>query len=60
MVGRKLVAVKNVTTDITETMDFQDSIIKVSMMFGHLIVVTSNHCYIYRSAYSSCSVVMLS
>ncbi|XP_050045918.2 intraflagellar transport protein 80 homolog isoform X1 [Dermacentor andersoni] len=50
MVGRKLVAVKNVTTDITETMDFQDSIIKVSMMFGHLIVVTSNHCYIYSKS----------
>ncbi|KAK8779293.1 hypothetical protein V5799_019367 [Amblyomma americanum] len=47
MVGRKMVAVKNVMTDIKEALDFQDSIIKISMMFGHLIVVTSNQCYIY-------------
>ncbi|CAN7997549.1 unnamed protein product [Ixodes pacificus] len=48
-VGRKMISVKNVTTDATEALDFQDSIIKISMMYSHLIVVTSTQCYIYST-----------
>lgn len=48
-VGRKMVSIKNVVTDVTETLDFQDSIIKISMMHGYLIVVTSNQCYVYST-----------
>lgn len=47
--GRKTIVVRNVTNDITENLDFRDNIIKVSLEYGHLVVVTSTQCYVYST-----------
>ncbi|XP_064456639.1 intraflagellar transport protein 80 homolog isoform X1 [Ornithodoros turicata] len=47
--GRKTMSVKNVLTDVVERLDFPESIIKMSFMFNHLVVVTSCKCYCYST-----------
>ncbi|RWS22795.1 hypothetical protein B4U80_04886, partial [Leptotrombidium deliense] len=46
--GRKLIKVKNVTTTTEEEYDFRENIIKLSMEFGHLLVITTTQCHVYK------------
>ncbi len=41
------VKVYNIVQDSTETLDFRDKIIKISLSFGYLIVATLSQCWIY-------------
>lgn len=49
VVSRKTVEVRNVTNDAHEVLDMKDRIIKVSLGFDHLVVVTSSQCQVYRT-----------
>jgi len=44
----KLINVRNVMNDAKEKLDFRDRVIKISIGFKYMIVVTSSQCYIYR------------
>ncbi|RWS06425.1 hypothetical protein B4U79_13582 [Dinothrombium tinctorium] len=46
--GRKVMKVRNISTTVEEEYDFRENIIKLSMEFGHLIVITTNQCHIYK------------
>ena len=39
--------VHDILTDSVEELDFRDKVIKMSLGFGHLIVVTATQCWIY-------------
>lgn len=45
--GRKTIVVRNVSNDVVESLDFTDNIIKTSLAYSHLVVVTSKQCFIY-------------
>ncbi|XP_022247668.1 intraflagellar transport protein 80 homolog [Limulus polyphemus] len=47
--GRKTISVLNVNNEVWEKLDFRDCIIKVSLEYNHLVVVTSAQCYIYST-----------
>jgi len=44
----KLINVRNVMNDAKEKLDFRDRVIKTSIGFKYMVVVTSSQCYIYR------------
>ncbi|CAG0895960.1 unnamed protein product [Cyprideis torosa] len=47
--SRKAIALRNVTNDTWEKLEFRDRIIKLSLNYGHLVVITSSQCYIYST-----------
>ena len=47
--GRKTIALRNVTNDAWETLEFRDRIIQLSLDYGFLVVVTTSQCYIYTT-----------
>ncbi|XP_023711172.2 intraflagellar transport protein 80 homolog isoform X2 [Cryptotermes secundus] len=47
--GRKSISVQNVSNDAWEKLEFPDRIIKVSLGYNHLVVVTSSQCHIYTT-----------
>lgn len=49
MTGRKSISVQNVSNDAWEKLEFPDRIIKVSLGYNHLVVVTSSQCHIYTT-----------
>lgn len=49
MTGRKSISVQNVSNDAWEKLEFPDRIIKVSVGYNHLVVVTSSQCHIYTT-----------
>lgn len=49
LVSRKTVEVRNVTNDARESLDMRDRVIKVSIAYDYLILVTSSQCYIYST-----------
>lgn len=42
------IKVKNILEDTEEDLEFRDRIVKLSVNFGRLIVITTTQCYIYR------------
>ena len=46
--ARKVIKVENITANIEQEYDFRENIIKLSIEFGHLIVITTNQCFIYK------------
>ena len=48
MVDQKTVAVRNVTNDSKEKLEFRDRVIKASLGYKHLVVTTPSQCYVYR------------
>jgi len=44
----KLINVRNVMNDAKEKLDFRERVIKISIGFKYMIVVTSSQCYVYR------------
>jgi intraflagellar transport protein 80 len=42
--------VRNVTTGVEEDLDFRDYVIKISIQFNHLIVITTSQCFIYKTS----------
>lgn len=49
ILANNTIQVRDIYTDTTETLDFRDMIIKVSLSTGYLIVTTCTQCYIYTS-----------
>ncbi|XP_067007363.2 intraflagellar transport protein 80 homolog [Anabrus simplex] len=47
MVSRDTIAIRNVTNDARETLDFSDRIVKLEFGFGHLVVATPTQCHIF-------------
>jgi intraflagellar transport protein 80 len=48
--GRKNIQVRNVTTGVEDDLDFRDYVIKISIQFNHLIVITTSQCFIYKTS----------
>jgi len=40
--------VKNIINDAKETLEMKDRVIKFSIDFHHLVIVTSSQCHVYR------------
>src|SRR5699024_7015438 len=38
------------TADVTELLEFRDSITRMSFAYEHLVVVTTSQCFIYQSS----------
>ena len=49
ILGRKTIALRNVSNDSWEKLEFRDRIIQTSLSHGFLIVVTTSQCYIYST-----------
>ncbi|XP_071949361.1 intraflagellar transport protein 80 homolog [Antedon mediterranea] len=47
--SRKTIVVREVINEAIEKLEFRDSIIKMSLSFGYLVVVTSSQCFIYST-----------
>ncbi|CAL4111796.1 unnamed protein product, partial [Meganyctiphanes norvegica] len=47
--SRKTIALRNVTNEAWEKLELRDRIIKVSLSFSHLVVVTSTQAYVYST-----------
>lgn len=47
--GRKSISIRNVSNDAWEKLEFPDRVIKVSLGYSHLVVVTSSQCQIYTT-----------
>ena len=48
-VGRKTIALRNVTNDAWEQLEFRDRIIQLSLGYNHLVVATTSQCYVYTT-----------
>ncbi|XP_078484074.1 intraflagellar transport protein 80 homolog [Ciona intestinalis] len=49
LTGRKTIEVRNVVNDAHETLELRDRVIKMSLAFKHLVVVTSSQCLVYST-----------
>ncbi|XP_039264339.1 intraflagellar transport protein 80 homolog [Styela clava] len=49
VVSRKTIEVRDVTNNAHEVLDMKDRIIKVSLGYDHLVVVTSSQCHVYHT-----------
>ncbi|CAK8674791.1 intraflagellar transport protein 80 homolog [Clavelina lepadiformis] len=49
LVSRKSVEVHNVVNDAHEALELKDRVIKLSLAFNYLIVITSSQCHIYST-----------
>ncbi|XP_076064271.1 intraflagellar transport protein Oseg5 [Oratosquilla oratoria] len=47
--SRKTIALRNVTNEAWEKLELRDRIIKVSLAYNHLVVVTSTQAYVYST-----------
>ena len=47
--GRKSIALRNVTNDAWEKLEFRDRIIQASLGHGYLVVATTSQCYVYTT-----------
>ena len=47
--GRKTIALRNVTNDAWEQLEFRDRIIQLSLGYNHLVVATTSQCYVYTT-----------
>lgn len=48
--SRRAIKVTNCTTDLTEVLEFRDSITRMSFAYDHLVVLTTSQCFIYQSS----------
>lgn len=44
---QKLLQVREIAKDVNEELDFKDTVVRMSLSFGHLIVITSNQGFVY-------------
>ena len=44
------IKVDDLINELNEELDFKDRVISMSMAYGHLVVTTLSHCYIYSTA----------
>lgn len=49
LVSRKTIHVRNIVNDTQDVLEMRDRVIKMSLGFSHLVVVTSSQCLIYTS-----------
>lgn len=49
VLGRKTIHVNNVLTGVEDELEFRDYVIKVSLEFNHLIVITTSQCFVYKT-----------
>jgi len=49
LVSRKTIHVKNVVNDTQDILEMRDRVIKMSLGFDHLVIVTTSQCLIYTS-----------
>ena len=49
VLGRKSINVKNVLNGVEDELEFRDYVIKVSLEFNHMIVITTSQCFIYKT-----------
>ena len=47
--GRKTIALRNVTNDAWEQLEFRDRIIQLALGYNHLVVATTSQCYVYTT-----------
>ncbi|XP_034024184.1 intraflagellar transport protein 80 homolog [Thalassophryne amazonica] len=45
---RRTMQVRNVINDAVDVLEFKDRVIKASLAYGHLVVITSLQCYVYN------------
>uniref|UniRef100_H2ZBZ1 Anaphase-promoting complex subunit 4 WD40 domain-containing protein n=1 Tax=Ciona savignyi TaxID=51511 RepID=H2ZBZ1_CIOSA len=50
LTGRKTIEVRNVVNDAHETLELRDRVIKMSLAYKHLVVVTSSQCLVYSTS----------
>ena len=48
-IGRKTIALRNVTNDAWEQLEFRDRIIQLALGYNHLVVATTSQCYVYTT-----------
>ncbi|CAG0899667.1 unnamed protein product [Darwinula stevensoni] len=47
--SRKSIALRNVTNEAWEKLDLPDRIVKLGLSYGHLVVVSTSHVYVYST-----------
>ena len=48
--ARKVLSVKDVTSNTLDELDFKDNVTKFGLAFGHLLAITSTQCFIYKTS----------
>lgn len=47
-IGRKVIAIKDITTDESDQLDYPDSVVQIALGFDHLTVATIKQCFIHK------------
>ncbi|XP_014368512.2 intraflagellar transport protein 80 homolog [Papilio machaon] len=47
-IGRKVIAIKDITTDESDQLDYPDSVVQIALGFDHLAVATIKQCFIHK------------
>lgn len=56
--GRRMIIMKDIVNNTTDTLDFSDRIIKWELGYGHLIVATPNQLHIFNENYINTPVII--
>ncbi|XP_068621088.1 intraflagellar transport protein 80 homolog [Battus philenor] len=46
--GRKVIAIKDITTDESDQLDYPDCVVQIALGFEHLVVATVKQCFIHK------------
>ncbi|XP_063617352.1 intraflagellar transport protein 80 homolog [Cydia splendana] len=46
--GRKVIAIKDITTDQSDQLDYPDRVIQIALGFNHLVIATVKQCFIHK------------
>ncbi|CAH2067408.1 unnamed protein product, partial [Iphiclides podalirius] len=47
-ISRKVIAIKDITTDESDQLDYPDSVVQIALGFGHMAVATVKQCFIHK------------
>lgn len=56
--GRRLIEIKDIINNTTDTLDFSERIIKWELGFGHLVVATTNQLHIFNENYINTPIII--
>lgn len=56
--GRRMIILKDIVNNTTDTLDFSDRIIKSELGYGHLVVATPNQLHIFNENYINTPVII--
>lgn len=56
--GRRVIVMKDIVNNTTDTLDFSDRVIKWELGYGHLVVATSNQLHIFNENYINTPIII--